>query len=153
MPRTFHGHGIVLAYPDNWEAEESETDDGWSLLLQSPGSAFVQLIGQTRGKGTDAMAACAAALADSVEALREDYPELETEPALETLAGEQALGEDIRFISFDLTATCWLRAAPLGGQTLLVLCQAADLELEQAEPTMRAIRSSIRSGEAPLPLG
>ena len=61
MPRTFHGHGIVLAYPDNWEAEESETDDGWSLLLQSPGSAFVQLIGQTRGKGTDAMAACAAA--------------------------------------------------------------------------------------------
>jgi hypothetical protein len=144
LPKSFEGHGLALTYPDNWSVETSETDGDWSVQLQSPGTAYVQVIGQPRARGTPAGVACRAMLEATLAALREDYPDLETEPAEERIAGRGAEGLDVRFISLDLSVTCWLRAVALPAQTLLILCQASDLELRVAEPVFQAIRASIR---------
>ena len=55
-----------------------------------------------------------------------------------------AVGHDIHFFSFDLTNTCWTRSLYSDAGTLLVMCQANDLELEDYEPVMRAICSSLQ---------
>lgn len=147
MPLTYEGNGIAVAYPDNWSVESTTTDGDWSVLLQSTGTAFVQLVGQVRPNGVKPIDACQDSLDATLQALRDDYPELESEPATERIAGRAAVGQDIRFISLDLTASCWVRAIDLSKQTLLILCQASDLELPIAEPVFRAIRASLRVTE------
>jgi len=62
---------------------------------------------------------------------------------VDNLAGQPAIGHDIRFISLDLTNTCWTRTFYSSEGTVLVLCQANDLELEQHEPVLRAICESL----------
>lgn len=146
MPLEYADHGLHVAYPDNWTVETSETEDGFCVLLQSPGTAFMQLLGQGRLPGEAPAAACDALLAGTLATLREDYPELETQPASERIAGRRAVGEDGQFISLDLTVSCWLRVVSLPEHTLLVLCQTSDLEYERAEPVLRAMRASIRVG-------
>ncbi len=79
----------------------------------------------------------------ALDALREEYPELEAETAVESLAGQPAVGHDIRFFSFDLTNTCWTRSFYSGRGTVLVMWQANDLELDRLEPVLRAITASL----------
>ncbi|HMP61307.1 MAG TPA: hypothetical protein PKD86_18325, partial [Gemmatales bacterium] len=80
--------------------------------------------------------------------LREDYPELEEETAGERIAGCRAQGRDVHFISLDLTTTCWVRCFRSASATLLVLCQAHDLEADHLEPVFRALRKSMRLADA-----
>ena len=54
------------------------------------------------------------------------------------------VGHLIRFFSLDLTNTCWTRSFYSSEGTVLVLWQVNDLELEQAEPVLRAICSSFQ---------
>ena len=49
-----------------------------------------------------------------------------------------------RFFSLDLTNTCWTRSFYSSEGTVLVLWQVNDLELEHAEPVLKAICSSFR---------
>ena len=58
-----------------------------------------------------------------------------------------ARGHDISFFSLDLTNTCWTRSFYSGAGTVLVLCQANDLELDDYEPVLRAICASLEVEE------
>jgi hypothetical protein len=80
-------------------------------------------------------------------AMREDYPELEVEDRVESVAGQPAVGQDIRFFSLDLTNTCWTRSLYTAHGTLLLLCQSNDLELEEAGPVLRAMCASLELAE------
>src|SRR5436190_15596598 len=92
----------------------------------------------------DEVAQDIAQLADSaLEALREEYPGLEAEPRVETLAGQPAVGHDVRFFSFDLTNTAWVRGISCEGGSILVLCQINDLELDRNGPVLKAICASL----------
>ena len=85
-------------------------------------------------------------LADTaLDALREDYPDLEADEQVDTLAGQMAVGHDIRFFSLDLTNTCWTRSFYSARGTVLVMCQTSDLELEKNEPVLRAICASLQA--------
>jgi hypothetical protein len=87
-------------------------------------------------------------LADAaLEALREDYPELEVDDEVESLGGQPAVGHDIRFFKFDLTNVCWTRSFYSSQGTILLLCQASDLEPEKNEQVLRAICASLRVEE------
>ena len=79
----------------------------------------------------------------ALEALREEYPDLEAEDCVDSLAGQPALGHDIRFFSFDLTNTCWTRSFYSTQGTVLLLCQFNDLETDRNEPVLRAICASL----------
>ncbi len=79
----------------------------------------------------------------ALSALQEDYPELEYDPCIDSVAGQPAVGHVIRFFSLDLTNTCWTRSFYSSEGTVLVLWQVNDLELEQAEPILKAICSTF----------
>jgi hypothetical protein len=137
MPAHFHENGISFHYPDNWVLEREEHESGWTVALQSPDTAFLTVT-------FDADAPDIAQLADSaLEALREEYPGLEAEPRVETLAGQPTVGYDVRFFSFDLTNTARIRSFRGEEGSVLVLCQFNDLEEETSEPVLRAICASI----------
>jgi hypothetical protein len=137
MPERFHENGIAFRYPENWALEREEHESGWNISLQSPDTAFLTMT-------FDADAPDVAQLADSaLAALREEYPELESEPKVETIAGQPAVGHDIRFFSFDLTNTARIRSFRTEEGAVLVLCQFNDLEEDTNEPVLRAICASI----------
>jgi hypothetical protein len=79
----------------------------------------------------------------ALAALREEYPDLEADDCVDSLAGQPAVGHDICFISFDLPCTCWTRSFYSSRGTVLVLCELNDLELEKNEPVLRAICASL----------
>src|SRR5262245_54278266 len=103
MVKQFEREGIRFQYPDNWQLESEETDGGWNVSVQSPATAF--LVMSFHPDEDDP-----ARLADkTLEAMRDDYPQLEADTAVETLAGQPAIGHDIDFFAFDLTNSCWTR--------------------------------------------
>ena len=139
--KQFQEDGIAFQYPENWRLDRESTDEGWTVLVQSPDTAFLVVSFDPNLPTTEEMAETA------LEALREDYPELESEPHVDTLAGQMAVGHDVRFFSLDLTNTCWIRSFYGDAGTVLVMCQSNDLELEQNEPIIRAICASMRVEE------
>ena len=137
MAERFEHDGVCFQYPENWRLEREDSDTGWTVMLQSPDTAFFLLSLDEDGPGCEQMANTA------LDALREDYPDLEAEDCVDSLAGQPAIGHDIRFTSLDLTNTCWTRSVYSAGGTVLVMCQLNDLERELNEPVLRAICASL----------
>jgi hypothetical protein len=138
MIHEFEQDGIRFRYPAGWTLEREDSDEGWTVSLQGPETAFLTLTCDAGMPDREEMTEAALA------ALRSDYPDLESETAVETLAGQPAIGHDINFFSLDLPITCWTRSFFSSAGTVLVLCQASDLELEHAGPILRAICASLR---------
>jgi hypothetical protein len=139
MAATFEEDGIRFQYPENWKLEREEDETGWTASVQSPGTAFFMVCLRDDLPTPNELAETA------LDALREDYPDLEAEEQVETLAGQMAVGHDIRFFSLDLTNTCWTRSFYSARGTVLVMCQTSDLELEKNEPVLRAICASLKA--------
>jgi hypothetical protein len=138
MPAEFSASGLRLLYPENWRLEREESDSGWTISVQSPETAFLMLSMREDMPSIDQVAETALA------ALREEYPDLEADDCTESVAGQPAVGHDIRFFSLDLTNTCWTRSFYSPHGTVLVLCQSNDLESETNEPVLRAMCASLQ---------
>jgi hypothetical protein len=136
MPEFCDG-GIRFRYPEHWTLEREDNDTGWTISVQSPGTAFLMVCLRQDTPASEEVADAALA------ALRDDYPELEYDECIDSIAGQPAVGHLIRFFSLDLTNTCWTRSFYSVEGTILVLWQVNDLELEQAEPILKAICSSF----------
>ena len=144
MSNSYHSAAIHFLYPDTWELNESRNRDGLTVNLQSPFSMFLFLNYYDR-------AVDPAELAD--EALRtmaEEYPELDSDPVAETIAGQPTVGHDVSFFSLDLTNTCWIRALSVGDHSVLIFAQTDDLDLDPAEQAFRGICSSLKIGPQKL---
>jgi hypothetical protein len=137
MAAQFDEGGIRFRYPENWRLEREDNETGWTVSIQSPDTAFVLISLNEDMPTTDEVAETALA------ALREDYPDLEASDCVESLAGQVAIGHDIRFFSLDLTNTCWTRSFYSSQGTVLVMCQANDLETDTNEQVLRAICASL----------
>lgn len=137
MPSQFHENGVTFRYPENWTLERDENESGWTVAVQSPDTAFLIMT-------FDAEAPDIARMADSaLDTLRAEYPALEAEPKVESIAGQPAVGFDVRFFSFDLTNTAGIRSFRAEEGTVLVLWQFNDLEQDRNEPVFKAICKSI----------
>src|SRR5262249_26042675 len=98
ITRIYEGHGVRFAYPSDWDLEESEEGEATPVEVQAPGGLAFALV---RAYETSPDPA---SVADEVlEAMREEYPELEVAPAMETIAGHRATGYDLEFFSLDFT--------------------------------------------------
>jgi hypothetical protein len=140
MPANFHENGISFRYPENWILDREEHESGWIVTLQSPATAFVAVT-------FDRDAPDIAELSDSALAtLREEYPGLEAELRVESLAGQPAIGHDVSFFALDLTNTAWIRAFRSEEGSVLVLCQFNDFEEDTNGQVLRAICASIEEG-------
>jgi hypothetical protein len=141
MSKYFLEDGISFSFPESWRLEREDSDHGWTVLLQSPGTAFLTVTFDASMPPAEDMAETA------LEAMRAEYPNLEAEAAIETLAGQMAIGHDMQFFSFDLTNTCWTRSLYGDAGTVLVLCQSSDIDLEAYEPELHAICASLQVAE------
>jgi len=79
--------------------------------------------------------------------MKEVYPDLEADECVDSIAGQPAVGHDMRFFSLDLTNTCWTRSFYCSRGTVLVLCQMNDLEQDAHEPVLKAICASLELEE------
>lgn len=141
MPLLFEANGIRFQYPDNWRLTREDAESGWTVSVESPDTAFFILTFD------DQMPEVGVVAQTVLDTLRTDYPDLEADDALESLAGQPAIGHDIRFFSLDLTNTCHTRSFYSDDGTILVMWQANDLELEQVEPVLRAMCASLHVKE------
>jgi hypothetical protein len=137
MPLEFNDRGVRFQYPEGWRLEREDGETSWTVSVQSPQTAFLLISVDEGMPSTEDVAETA------LEALRSEYPDLEAEDHVDTLAGQPAVGYDIQFFSFDLTNTCWMRSFYSERGTVLVLWQANDLELEAYEPVLRAMCASL----------
>lgn len=138
MAAQFDSDGVHFLYPENWRLERDHAGDSWSVTVQSPETAFFLLTVNEDTPSTGDM------LSTTLEAMKADYPDLESDEIVDTVAGQPAVGHDIRFTSLDLTNTCWTRAFYTGAGTVMVLCQCNDLESDVNEPVLRAICKSLK---------
>ena len=141
MSLTFEEDGIRFQYPENWRLEREDNETGWTVTVQSPDTAFILLSFDADMPEPEQVAQTA------LEALREEYPNLEADAFEETVAGQPAVGHDIQFFSLDLTNTCWTRSFTSARGTILVMWEVNDLELEATEPVLRAITASLEVEE------
>jgi predicted RNase H-like HicB family nuclease len=137
----FQRDGIRFQYPDNWRLTREDADTGWTVSVQSPDTAFFLVTLDEAMPDVEEVAQTV------LEALKADYPELDAEDAVESIAAQPALGLDIRFFSLDLTNTCCTRALYAQAGTLLLMWQANDLEWENVEPIFRAVLASFKLDE------
>ncbi|CAN5500670.1 hypothetical protein BH11PLA2_BH11PLA2_03490 [soil metagenome] len=137
MIETFSRNGVTFKYPINWVLEEELDDDGdWVVTLQTPGTALLILSYRIDAEPVE--------LADeSLEALLADYPDLDSEPTAEKIAGKIALGHDIDFLAVDLPVNAQVRALDLDDATLLLFWQMADVDRDHYEPLIKAILASL----------
>jgi hypothetical protein len=137
MTGIYEDHGIRFEYPGDWELEV--TDDGpvTTVALQSPGGLAFALV------TTDDSRPAPAEVADeALTAMREEYPNLDATPALETINGHNAVGHDVEFISLDMTNTCAIRCFRTPRRTVLVFGQWSDLD-EDSEDLIQGVQRSL----------
>jgi hypothetical protein len=139
----FSRRGIAFDYPDGWELEvENTTADRIAVTVYSPEGGFWAVSDQ----GPDCNAAeVAAAVAAQ---MRQEYPNLDDEPASTTAAGVTLPGHDINFYCLDLTNTAQIRTLRLPATTYLLFCQAEDREWERVAPVFAAMTASFVAAAA-----
>jgi hypothetical protein len=138
--QTFERDGIRFQYPGNWTVEATEGEPGeggWTVSVQSPETAF--LLVSLRPDADDP-----AQLADqTLEALRAEYQELDSENVVETLAGAVAIGHDVDFLTVDTPITCRTRCLDTSAGPLLVMAQTSEYDRPRNDPVLRAICASL----------
>src|SRR5579871_6600073 len=73
MSKHFEEDGVSFDYPESWRLEREDADDGWTVAVQSPGTAFLTVTLDARTPTTEDVAETV------LETLRSDYPNLEAE--------------------------------------------------------------------------
>jgi hypothetical protein len=82
MAAVFDEGGLRFQYPENWRLEREESDDGWTISLQSPETAFMLISVNSEVTSTDEM------LQTTLDALKADYEDLEFDETVESIAGQ-----------------------------------------------------------------
>lgn len=135
---TWQNHGLSFSYPDSWKLAEEGADDERSVTLHSPGTAFWTLILLWSRPDPEEV------VDSALEAFEDEYDEVDMYEMDGTLCGQDCVATDIDFVCMEMVNTASVRAVRLESLTMMVLWQAADLELEDVRPVMDAITTSLK---------
>lgn len=139
----YDDHGIRFEYPHDWEVDVNEDGPRTSVTVQSPaGPAFAMVTVDDScpdpGELTD----------EALAALREEYPNLDATPAVETIDGHAAIGHDVEFISLDMTNSCIIRCFRTPRRTVFILAQWSDLEEDEPADALAILRKSLEQTDS-----
>ncbi|MGW8256445.1 MAG: hypothetical protein ACWGMZ_03065 [Thermoguttaceae bacterium] len=138
MPAQYKRSGFSFLYPENWVVEEEETIPGrQAVTVYSPGGGFWSLAVYQSAMDPLKMANAA------VDAMKEEYKDLEVEATSETLAGCEMHGFDLNFFLFDFINTAQIRGFRHNRSTYTILCQAEDSEFVQTQKVFQAMTTSL----------
>ena len=140
--RIYEGHGVRFAYPSDWQLEESDEDGAATVEVQAPGGLAFALV------RSDETSPDPSSVADEVlEAMREEYPDLDAAPAMETIAGHHATGYDVEFFSLDFTNGATIRCFRTPERTVLAFGQWSDIGAEDLPDLIRGVFRSVEEME------
>ncbi|HID78261.1 MAG TPA: hypothetical protein EYP56_19985 [Planctomycetaceae bacterium] len=141
MPATYNKLGITFQYPENWTLDEEDALTGQqSVTVYSPGGAFWSISIHPRSADPQRLARAA------VEAMRQEYADVDAEAADERIAGREMIGYDLNFFYLDLTNTAMVRSLRTARATYVIFSQAEDREFQRVEMVFRAITTSFVEG-------
>ena len=139
----YDDNGIRFEYPEGWELDVTDDGPRTAVTVQSPdGPAFALVTVDDSRPGPDEL------VDEALAALRDEYPGLDATPARETIAGHDAVGHDVEFISLDLTNTAAIRSFRTERRTVFVMAQWSDVEGDETEAALRAILRSVEEADS-----
>lgn len=138
----YDDHGVRFEYPANWELEETDHGQVATVAVSVPdGLGFAVVT-------TDVTCPDPALASDeALEALREEYPDLDSTPVMEAINGHATTGYDVEFITLDLTNSAKVRCFRTPRRTVLVFGQWSDLGPSQTADQIRHVFQSIEETE------
>ena len=138
MPATYAKDGTLFEYPESWRIDTEEAgDDADTVTVYSPGGAFWSVRFEEEQREPEELVQTA------LDAMREEYRDLDAEPVRELVGNAELTGVDVNFYCLDLLNTALIRAVRTGRGTCFILCQAEDREFDQLEPVFQAITTSL----------
>ncbi len=139
----FNRFGLAFDHPDNWTVDTEDSEGRFATAtVYSPGGAFWSVSGHAPGGDPQQLAAAV------VAEMKQEYQELDSEPAEDELAGHRLPGFDLNFYCLDLTNTAQVRTLSTPEAIYLILCQAEDREWDAVAPVFAAITTSFVKGLA-----
>ena len=139
---TFEDHGLRFGYPSNWELEVTEHGNVMTVAVQDPGGLGFALITTDESRPDPADVADAA-----LEAMREEYPDLDAAPAMETINEQVATGHDVEFFAMDMTNAASIRCFRTPHRTVLAFGQWSDVGEADLPDLIRGVFRSIEDTE------
>lgn len=141
MTAKYEKFGVQFIYPENWTVGEEELNE-WphGVTLETPGAGYWEL--QLYPSPLDPADLCAQVL----EAMREQYPELEVESIAEEICDLPAVGYDLSFFCLDFLITSHVRCVSKGAHTYLLIYQAESREFDAQQRVFEAITISLLRG-------
>jgi len=135
---TFEDHGLRFDYPSAWEVEVTDHGPVLTVALQDPSGLGFALITTDDSRPDPADVADAA-----LEAMREEYPELDASPAMETINDHCATGHDVEFFALDMTNAASIRCFRTPRRTVLAFGQWSDVGEAELPELIRGVFRSI----------
>ena len=141
MQKIYDRENLFFAFPESWKLEGTEPlSASDSITVVGPEGEFWCI----RRESTET--ATATVLSQAIDAMREEYKEIEIENVQETLEGTPLEGIDIHFFCLDLTGTASIRVWETSDCKWVIFTQAEDGRLERLKPTFKAITTSLLRG-------
>ena len=138
----YEDHGVRFEYPSDWTVEVTDEDEVTTVDLQHPeGVAFVLVRIDESCPDPEEIADLA------LEAMREEYPELDASPVMETLGEHVVTGHDVEFFSLDVANAATIRCFRTPRRTVLVFGQWSDLGGEERADLVRGVFRSLEEME------
>jgi hypothetical protein len=134
----YEDHGVRFEYPSDWTVDVTDDDEVTTVDLQHPeGIAFVLV-------RIDESCSDPAETADlALEAMREEYPELDSAEVTERLGPHIVTGHDVEFFSLDVANAASIRSFRAPRRTVLVFGQWSDLGGETVPDLIRGVFRSL----------
>jgi hypothetical protein len=137
----FHRFGLAFHHPDNWMVDTEDAEGRFATVtVYSPGGGFGSVSGHAPGGDPGQLAAAV------VSEMREEYRELDAEPAAETIGGRGLTGFDLNFYCLDLTNTAQVRTLTAPAAFYLLLRQVEERDWDAVAPVFAAITTSFVQG-------
>lgn len=138
----YDDHGVRFEYPASWELEETDHGEVATVAVSvADGLGFAVVT-------TDVTCPDPALASDeALEALREEYPDLDATPVMEAINGHATTGYDVEFFTLDMTNSAKVRCFRTPRRTVLVFGQWSDLGPDQIADQIRHIFHTIEETE------
>ena len=135
---TYDRSGLNFLYPENWKLVEDSMDAiPRTVVIQSPTGAFwsvdIHPFSVSREELIETVA----------QAMKEEYPEIESHPISEEILGSEAVGFDLFFCCLDFVVTSRIRALQVGHATYLLTYQAEDRDFQELGVVFEAMTVSL----------
>jgi hypothetical protein len=146
LTATYRNSSISFSYPENWQLSESDSESDASasqISLETPAGGLWLLYHSPASTDSEK------AVREVMQAINEQFSDVEWSESNEPFYGFQSSGFDGFFYSLDLLIQSRVRVFKTLDRTFLVLVQSESREFDQMEPVFNAITLSLlRSNSA-----